>query len=127
MYVALINKTIDKTISEYAFPGYNLETICDTPSNQLYFTVDDTLLLDTILIKIRGKTIRFCGKEKKKQNVKEQELIRDIENLVSDKTLCNLSTLLEDKKTEQKEICNLKLKGNMIRSHAQWTDEMERL
>ena len=71
-YVELINNTIDETITEYAVS----------------------------VNKIRGKTISFFGKEKKKQNQKEEELINDIEKLESDDTLCNLLTLIEDKKTE---------------------------
>ena len=47
-------------------------------------------------MKIRGKTIRFCGKEKKIQNAKEQELIQDIKNLESDQTLSNLVAPIED-------------------------------
>ena len=75
---------------------------------------------------IRGKTIRFSAKEKRKENKKEAELIHDIEQIESDITFINLSTLLDDKKYELQEICNIKLKGSMIRSRAQWIDEGER-
>ena len=85
-----------------------------------------SLLLDTLLMKIRGKSITFSGKEKRKQNRKEQELINDIQNLESDPRLSNLTTLIEDKKTELQEIRNIKLRGNMIRSRTQWIDEGER-
>ena len=101
-YVELINKTIDETLIEYAEPIYKPEN--HMPLNELKLTIDDALFLDTILIKIRGKIIRFCGKEKRKQNEKEQKLIKDIEK--SDQTLCNLLTLIEDK-----------LKGNSQISH----------
>ena len=125
-YVELINNTINETISEYAVPIYNPETISDIPADELHFVINDSLLLDTLLMKIRGKSIRFSGKEKRKQNCKEEELIKDIEKLESDPTLCNLTTLIEDKKSELQEIRNIKLRGNMIRSRTQWIDEGER-
>ena len=77
-------------------------------------------------MKIRGKTIRFGAKQKRIQNDKEKKLIEDIEHLESNQSLSTLSTLIEDKKIELQEIRNIKLKGNMIRSRAQWLDEGER-
>ena len=125
-YVELINNAIHETTLEYIVPIYNLDKIDDIPIEDLMFTIDDSLLLDTILMKIRGKSIRFSGKEKRKQNNKELELISDIEKLESDQTLRNLTNLIEDKKSELQELRNIKLKGNMIRSRAQWIDEGER-
>ena len=122
----LINETINKTILEYSVPVYNLEKISDIPGNELTLTIEDSLFLDTLLMKIRGNSIRFSGKEKKQQNNKEQELIKEIEKLESDPVLSNLSDLLEDKKSELQDIRNIKLKGNMIRSRSQWIDEGER-
>ena len=103
-----------KIITEYAVSVNNSKKLPDIPYDEIKFTIDDALFLDTILLKIKGKTIRFCGKEKKKQNDKEQELINEIEKLESDQTLCNLHTLIEDKKAELHKICNIKLKGNMV-------------
>ena len=77
-------------------------------------------------MKIRGKTIHFGSIEKKQQNIKEQNLIKEIEVLESDPSLSNLNILIEDKKIELQEIRNIKLKGNMTRSRAQWIDEGER-
>ena len=125
-YVELINKTIDETIEEYIVPIYNPLKIHDVPKNEITLTIDDTLFLDTLLMKIRGKSIRFSGKQKRIQNEKEQKLIREIEQLESNPTLSNLNTLIQDKKIELQEIRNIRLKGNMIRSRAQWLDEGER-
>ena len=71
-YPELINQTIDQTILEYANPIHNFDTI-----NNIYkdinFTIDDTLCLDTLLMKIRGKTITFSAKEKRNQFNRENE------------------------------------------------------
>ena len=124
-YAELINQTIDQTILEYANPIHNLDTI-----NNIYkdinFTIDDTLFLDTLLMKIRGKTITFSAKEKRNQFNRETELIKEIEFLELNPTLSNLTELIQDKKYELQEIRNIKLRGNMIRSRAQWIDEGER-
>ena len=65
-YAELINQTIDQTILEYANPIHNFDAI-----NNIYkdinFIIDDTLFLDTLLMKIRGKTITFSAKEKRNQ------------------------------------------------------------
>ena len=126
-YVDLINKTIKQTIKEYIIPVYNPLKIHDIPTKELNLTIDDTPFLDTLLMKIRGKTIHFGAKEKRKQKERQQILIEEIELIESDPNLSNLDTLIEDKKIELQEIRNLKLKGNMIRSRAQWLDEGERL
>ena len=77
-YSELINQTIDQTILEYAIAKYNLETIKNISYKDIKLTIDDTLFLDTLLMEIRGKTIRFSAKEKKTQLNREYELIRDI-------------------------------------------------
>ena len=125
-YVELINKTIEQTIEEYTAPVDNPLNILDVPPNELTFTIDDTLFLDTLLMKIRGKTIHFGSIKKRTQNNREKKLIEEIELLESDPTLNHLNMLIEDKKVELQDIRNIKLKGNMIRSRAQWLDEGER-
>ena len=125
-YFELINDTINETILEYAAPIYNSETIGNILVDELHVVINNSLLLDTLLMRIRGKSIHFSGKEKQKQNCKEEELIKDIEKLESNPTLCNLITLIEDNKSELQEIRNIKLRGNIIRSRTQWIDEGER-
>ena len=53
-YVEFINKIIEQTIKEYAIPVYNSVYIHNIPSNEIILTIDDTLFLDTVLMKIRG-------------------------------------------------------------------------
>ena len=103
-YVELINNAIHETTLKYIVPIYNLDKVCDIPTNEIRFTIDDSLFLDTLLMNIRGKStgIRFSGKEKRKQNNKQQELIKDIEKLESNQTLCNLTSLIHLKIKNQK-------------------------
>ena len=62
-YVELINNTIDNTVLEYVTPVYNLSSIPNIPPDEIVFTINDGLLLDTLLMNIQGKTIRFFAKE----------------------------------------------------------------
>ena len=78
-YAELINKTIDNTIKEYAVPIYNPLNIHNIPRYELTLTIDNTLFLDTLLMKIRDKTIRFGAKGKRTQKENEQKLIEEIE------------------------------------------------
>ena len=84
--------------------------IPNIPADEIAFTIDDGLFLDTLLMNIRGKTIRFSAKEKKNQNIREENLIQEIEHLENNPTLSNLSQLIDDKKLELQEIRNIKLK-----------------
>lgn len=59
-----------------------------------------TLTIDTLLMTILGKSIRFSGKQKRIQNEKEQRLITEIELLESDPTLSNINKLIQDIKIE---------------------------
>ena len=61
-YVELINTKNEQTVEEYIIPVYNPLNI---PTNKIILTIDDTLFLDTVLMKIRGISIHFGSKEKK--------------------------------------------------------------
>ena len=61
----MINNTIDEVKQQYLLPVYNpLDS--HPPSNKdIQFTISDSLFLDTLLMTIRKKTIRFSSNFKK--------------------------------------------------------------
>ena len=71
-YVELINKTIEQTIEEYSLPTCNPLKNHDISTKDLTLTIDDTLFLDTFLMKIRGKTIHVGSPKKIHQNEREK-------------------------------------------------------
>ena len=77
-------------------------------------------------MRIRGETIKFSSILKKKTNLKEEELIKDIEHLESTFSVDTHLDLLEDKKVELEQIRKLKLKGELVRSRIQWLIEGEK-
>ena len=60
------------------------------------------------------------------QNEKERLLKQEIEDFDQKEKTPNVCKILEDKNKELEEIRDKKLKGQMIRSRAQWLNEGER-
>ena len=60
----MINKLIDDVKTEYMVPIYNLENVHSIPNSDIQFTINDQLFLETLLMKIRGKTISYTSYKK---------------------------------------------------------------
>ena len=59
-YVEIVNKCISKTIEEYALPVYTREFMSDECHyGNIQFKIDDDLFYETLLMLIRGETIRY--------------------------------------------------------------------
>ena len=69
MYVQEINNKIDDIKLQYALPIYNYQNINDIPDSELQFTISDQLLLETLLMELRGKSISYGSYKKEKQNL----------------------------------------------------------
>ena len=128
-YLDLINKTIQQEVLKYAIPVYDYDFL-KNPENygSITFTVDSDVLLEMIFLQIQGETIKSVFFFLKKEtNLKEEELIRDIEegeklNITSDVHF----DVLSDKKAELEKIRQIKIKGEQIRSRVQWLDQGEK-
>lgn len=64
-YIQLINKIIKEEKHKYALPIYALNAIDNLPENEIQFTIPDDLFLETILLRIRGETVKFSSEIKK--------------------------------------------------------------
>ena len=122
-YLDLINKVITEEKFKYALPIYSCEYINTNYDIQL--TIESDLFLEVLVMRIRGKTIKFGSYLKKQQNTMESNLIKDINELENMPNLDN-SQLLEDKKTELENLRKEKLKGSLVRSRMQWLSEGEK-
>ena len=66
-YLKVINDKINEVKKQYALQVYNLENIKDIPDDQIQFTINDQLFLETLLMELRGKSISYsCYKKKEK-------------------------------------------------------------
>ena len=80
-YLNMINSIIDEEKLKYAIPIYNHDHIIKT-DEELTFTIDDDTFLEFVYLRIRGESIKFSSKLKKKQNENlENKLIKDIRSL----------------------------------------------
>ena len=103
-YVNLINSIIEEEKLKYAIPVYNLHNLKNNFTN-FEMTIDHDLFLETLLLQIRGETIKFATAQKSKMSKVEKQLISDIELLEAQDPNCSInSTLLLDKKTELESI-----------------------
>ena len=75
-YVDLINKTIQEVKSEYTVPVYSIEFIDNASDLDKEFIIEEDLLLEMIMFKIREKSIKFASKLRKSKNLLEKELIK---------------------------------------------------
>ena len=85
------------------------------------------LFLETLLLQIRGETIKFATTQKKNSSKVEKQLISDIEFLeAQDPNYTVNSTLLLDKRAELESVRSKKLKGQLVRSRLQWLQDGEK-
>ena len=61
---------------QYALPVYNLDNLNNIPDNELQFTINDQLFLDTLLMELRRKSISYSCHKKKQHDEKENTLTK---------------------------------------------------
>ena len=66
---------------EYAVPVYSYEYINSDQEFNLQFTIEDHLLLEMLLMKIRETTIIFSSSQKKIETTLEKNLLKEIDIL----------------------------------------------
>ena len=101
------------------------DNIDNIKNEDLHLTINDQLFFEVLLMEIRGKTISYSTFKKKEENIREKNLIHDIEILENDITNNNIDTL-ESKKSELELLRQSKLDGMLIRSKAQYIEEGEK-
>ena len=98
-------------------------TIHEIPNEEIKFTIDDQLFFETLLCELRGRTISYSSKIKKTENLREQQLLKEINSL--EKKLHIDHILLEEKRNQLKKIRDKRMEGVKIRARATWIDEGE--
>ena len=96
----MVNSLIEKEIC--AIPVYRIENISHISDSDIQFIINDGQFLETLLLKIRGETIKFATELKTKTDTRERALQIDIETL--DKIELANVELIEDKKRNYKKL-----------------------
>ena len=119
-YVNLVNDTIQEVKLQYAVPVYSLDFLNSTSDFDLFFTIEEDLLLEIILFKIRAKTIKFASTLRKAERSLELDLINKIGAFEKDEALKNSTLEIDNLKKKLQSLRESKLKGNFVRSRLQW-------
>ena len=129
-YVELVNTTIINTIIQYAIPIYNHEYISDTNNyRHIQFTINESLFYETLLMLIRGETVKYCKRKARKRRKVEDELSSKVQiaqnilnNENSDANIQLLHKATEELETHRKPY----IEGLIVRSRTQWHEEGEK-
>ena len=114
----LINDTIQSL--EFIAPIYN-PTFLETASDlDVTFTTDVDLVLEMILLKVREASIKYCSSLKRARNDQKKYLVNQIEELEKDENNLRIGDELEKLRQQLESLREIKLKGQMVRSRAQW-------
>ena len=65
-YLIMINSLIDQIKPEDTVPVYKPENISRLQDSEIAFTISDRLFLETMILKIRGETIKYSSTINKK-------------------------------------------------------------
>ena len=124
-YVTTVKTVIDDTINLYKINNNNNNTV---PDDNIQFTINDQLFLETLLIMIRGETIKYSSikkKENMQEEIKLEKEILEIEENINNNTLnihiYDLNSL-EEKRNRLYEIRNKKMEGVLLRSRCRYED-----
>ena len=95
----------------------------------MQFTISDSLFYETLVMVIRGETVRYCKQKARRQRRREHELQNRIQSAQDslNKNKCNLSAqLLEKTKNEFEKHRKQHIDGLIVRSRTQWHEDGEK-
>ena len=117
IYIDMVNNLIKTEILKYALPVYSIEFLENHENfDSIQFKIDYHLFLETLLLSIRGETIKFSSNLKKLNDQLEKTLLRDIEIL--EQSGQNID-LLYEKQDELENLRKVKIDGQIVRSRCQ--------
>ena len=126
-YIEKINNVILNEVLQYAIPIYS-PTYLKNPENYKHISlkIDEDLFLETLLLRIRGETMKFSSTMKSEACLLENTLIEEINKLETQNLNSIAVNILENKKSELEELRKEKMKGHVIRSRAQYLSDGEK-
>lgn len=129
-YVDIVKNTIGNVVFQYAIPVYDEEYVTNENNfKHIQLTINDNLFYETLLMTIRGETVKYCKRKARKRRLKEVELTNKVQTahdiFNNDKSNVNAQHLCKAK--EELEVHRKPyIDGLIIRSKTQWHEEGER-
>ena len=129
-YTSLVKSVIVETIKQYATPVYDISFITN-PLNfgEIQFNISIQLFYETLLMLIRGETVRYSKQKARKARETEQQTIIQINKIREDFALSGEERDADRLLLAQKQLENIrkpKIQGLIIRSRVRWYDEGEK-
>ena len=127
-YLQMVKEVIHETITGYACPLYSDEYLkCREARQDIQMTVRDDLFLETLLMKIRSRTISYSIQNTKERTEKEKKILSELQILESlTAPTSDDMEKLGQKQTELQNIRSTANEGRIIRSRARWYEEGEK-
>ena len=128
-YDDAIKELVFNVIKQYAIPVYNPHFISD-PSNfrQIQFTISNHSFYETLLMMIRGETVKFSKRKARACREKEKEIIGDISRnkaaFHANPVPQNLRRLEETQKALE-DLRKPRIQGLITRSRVRWHESGE--
>ena len=72
MYIEKIKKTIEEVKNKYVV-NQNIDERVNTSNENIEFNINDQLFLETLLMIIRGNTIKYSSMKKREKNKKKKK------------------------------------------------------
>ena len=129
-YSTLIKELIVNTVEQYAAPVYSKEFMLD-PSNfkEIQFTINTSLFYETLLMLIRGETVKYSKQKARVNRQHEKELNDEITHLrdIFVQTGANIDLdNLSNAQQKLEAIREPKIHGAITRSRIRWHEEGEK-
>lgn len=129
-YLRTIVQCIENVIEQYSTPVYAPDFITD-PNNfhMIEFNIDIGLLYETLLMMIRGESVRYSKQKARARRQEEADIIREIseiQNNLAHQVSDNLVYQLEQSQNKLERLRASKIKGLITRSRVNWYDEGEK-
>ena len=129
-YDKAIKELIFENVLQYAVPIYNHEFISD-PVNfgHIQFTISDHLFYETLLIMVRGETVKYAKRKARRLRDREDKINLEINQIQSElQANANPENLrrLEDAQQSLEDLRKPKIQGFITRSRVKWFEEGEK-
>ena len=126
----MVKQLIFDVVKQYAIPIYSDDFISDSKNfDIIQFRINIGLFYETLLMMIRGETIRFSKQKARKYRALENETICEIsrlqESFNNEKTRDCLK-LLHEAQSKLENIRKQKIMGAITRSRVRWHEEGEK-
>ena len=129
-YVDQVKLCIRDTIKQYAVPIYS-EDVYTNPDyySSVQLTISECLFYETLIMMIRGESIKFAKQQAKRLKAKEEELKRAVDKAQEKFSSTNLESdldILNIAKSNLEESRRPMIEGLIVRSRVQWHEQGER-